>query len=70
MQDFVEEFGVGFPQVVDEDGSEWPRFSIALQGAWYFLDDAGTGVVVPYDLTGEQLAERLDQLLADEPVTP
>jgi hypothetical protein len=65
MQAFVDEFGLTFPQAVDEDGSTWARFSIALQGAWYFLNDDGTGEVVPYDLTGEQLAEALDRLLAD-----
>jgi hypothetical protein len=65
MQGFVDTFGLDFPQVVDEDASEWPRFSIALQGAWYFLDEDGHGTTVPYDLTGAQLAETLDQLLAD-----
>ena len=39
---------------------------IALQGAWYLLNDDGTGQVIPYDLTGEQLADALDQLLATE----
>jgi len=65
MQGFVDTFGLTFPQIVDEDASEWPRFSIGLQGAWYFLDQDGTGTTVPYDLTGEQLAAKLDQLLAD-----
>lgn len=66
MQGFVDEFGLGFPQVVSEDASLWPRFDIGLQGAWYFLNDDGTGRVVPTDLTGTQLAEALDGLLADD----
>jgi hypothetical protein len=64
MQAFVDEFGLTFPQVVDEDGSSWPRFSIALQGAWYFLNRDGRGQAVPYDLTGDELAGALDQLLS------
>ena len=64
MQAFAEEFDLSFPNVVSEDGSLWPRFDIALQGAWYFLDEDGTGETVPYDLTGPELAERLDELLA------
>ncbi|MEX0984688.1 MAG: hypothetical protein WD096_06515 [Actinomycetota bacterium] len=64
MQAFVDEFGLSFPQVVDEDASDWARFSIALQGAWFFLNDDGRGEPIPYDLTGEQLADALDQLLA------
>jgi hypothetical protein len=64
MQGFVDGFGLTFPQVVDEDGSSWANFSIALQGAWFFLDDDGRGQPVPYDLTGEQLTDALDQLLA------
>jgi hypothetical protein len=64
MQAFVDEFGLTFPQAVDEDASEWPRFSIGLQGAWFFLNQDGSGEPIPYDLTGEQLADALDQLLA------
>jgi hypothetical protein len=65
MRAFADEFALPFPQAVSEDGSLWPRFDIGLQGAWYFLNDDGTGETVPYDLTGPELAERLDTLLAD-----
>jgi hypothetical protein len=64
MQAFVDEYGLTFPQVVSENADLWPRFDVALQGAWYFLNDNGRGQVVPSDLTGEQLADALDQLLA------
>jgi hypothetical protein len=64
MQEFVDTFGITFPQVVSEDASLWPRFDIGLQGAWFFLNDDGRGEAIPYDLTGDQLAESLDQLLA------
>jgi hypothetical protein len=64
MAAFAGEFDLPFPNVVSEDGSLWPRFDIALQGAWFFLNDDGRGEAIPYDLTGEQLADALDQLLA------
>jgi hypothetical protein len=65
MQGFVDEFGLGFmPHTVDETASSWPRFDIALQGAWYLLNDDGGGEPVPYDLTAEELAVALDDLLA------
>jgi peroxiredoxin len=64
MQDFVDEFGITFPTIVDETASLWPRFDIALQGAWVFIDDDGTSERIPYDLSGELLAEQLDALLA------
>lgn len=64
MQEFVDEFGITFPTIVDENASLWPRFDVALQGAWSFVDDDGTSELIPYDLSGELLAEQLDALLA------
>ena len=64
MQSFVDEYGIAFPTIVDENASLWPRFDVALQGAWSFVDDDGTAELIPYDLSGEQLAEQLDALLA------
>jgi hypothetical protein len=64
MEGFVEAFGITFPQVVSPDGRLWARFAIPVQGAWYFLNQDGTGEAVPYDLTGAELTERLDDLLA------
>lgn len=64
MQGFVDGYGLPFPNTVSGDGTLWARFSIPVQGAWYFLNDDGAGEPVPMDLTGPQLAERLDALLA------
>ncbi len=64
MEGFVDTFDIGFPNTVSEDGRLWARFSIPVQGAWYLLNDDGTGEPVPYDLTGEELAAALDDLLA------
>jgi hypothetical protein len=63
MQDFVDQFAIPFPNTVSEDGSLWPRFDIAVQGAWFFLNDDGRGEAIPFDLSGDQLADALDQLL-------
>lgn len=64
MQAFVDAYGLPFPNAVSGDGTLWARFSIPIQGAWYFLNDDGTGEPVPMDLEAAQLAERLDALLA------
>jgi hypothetical protein len=64
MRSFVNEYGITFPQVVSEDGTLWARFGVFGTGQWLFLDDDGSSEIVPYDLDGEQLAERLDALLA------
>jgi hypothetical protein len=64
MRAFVDEFGLPFDTVVSEDGRLWARFGIPYQGAWYFLDEDGRGEAVPYDLSGDELADRLDDLLA------
>jgi hypothetical protein len=64
MQRFVDTFDIPFPNTVSENGQLWARFSIAVQGAWFFLNQDGRGEAVPSDLSGEELAARLDDLLA------
>ena len=64
MQAFVDAYGLPFPNTVSGDGTLWARFSIPIQGAWYFLNDDGTGEAVPMDLEAAQLAAKLDALLA------
>lgn len=64
IQGFVDEYGLPFPNTVSGDGTLWARFSIPVQGAWYFLDNHGAGEAVPTDLEAGPLAERLDALLA------
>jgi len=64
MQAFVDEFGLGFPQAVTEDGSLWARFGVVYQPAWVFVDDSGETTVVPYELTKGDLERTLDDLIA------
>jgi hypothetical protein len=65
MQGFVDDYGLPFPNTVSPDGRLWARFSIPVQGAWYFLDEDGEGTPVPTDLDAAALTERLEALLAD-----
>ena len=64
MQVFIDEFGLGFPQAVTEDGSLWARFGVAYQPAWVFVDDSGETTVVPYELEKADLERTLDELIA------
>jgi len=64
MQAFVDEFGLGFPQAVTEDGSLWARFDVAYQPAWVFVDDSGEATLVPYELPEDELERVLDDLIA------
>ena len=64
MQSFVDEYGLGFPQAVTEDGSLWARFGVAYQPAWVFVDDSGETTVVPYELEKADLERTLDELIA------
>lgn len=38
MQDFVDKYSLGFPQVNDADGALWARFGVPAQPAWAFVD--------------------------------
>jgi hypothetical protein len=64
MQAFVDEFGLGFPQAVTEDGSLWARFGVAYQPAWVFVEDSGETTLVPYELPRAELERVLDELIA------
>ena len=64
MRAFVDEFGLGFPQAVTEDGSLWARFDVAYQPAWVFVDDSGETTLVPYELPEDELERVLDDLIA------
>ena len=64
MRSFVDEFGLGFPQAVTEDGSLWARFGVAYQPAWVFVDNSGETTVVPYELERADLERTLDELIA------
>ena len=64
MQGFVDSYDIPFRNTVSENGRLWVRFSIAVQGAWFFLNQDGQGEAVPSDLYGDELAAKLDDLLA------
>jgi hypothetical protein len=63
MQDFVDRFGLRFPQAVTENGSLWSHFGVAYQPAWVFVDDSGDTTVVPYELPEDELTAALDTLI-------
>jgi peroxiredoxin len=64
MQEFVDEYGLTFPQAVSEDGSLWTRFGVAYQPAWVFVNDDGQAHVVPNALPEPELRGALDELIA------
>lgn len=64
MQGFVDEFGLGFPQAVTEDGSLWANFGVAYQPAWVFVNDDGSSTLVPNPLEPAELDRTLDDMLA------
>ena len=65
MQEFVDEYGLAFPQAVTEDGSLWSHFGVAYQPAWVFVDDSGASKVVPYELPHDELVGVLDELVQE-----
>lgn len=62
MQRFVDEFDVGFPQTVSDDGRLWSRFGVLGQAEWLFVAGDGSTTLVPHDLTGDELTAQLDDL--------
>ncbi|MDH5314210.1 MAG: hypothetical protein OEW66_10315 [Actinomycetota bacterium] len=65
MQEFVDRYGLGFPQAVTEDGSLWASFGVAYQPAWVFVDNSGETTLVPYELPKAELERTLDDLIAN-----
>ena len=65
MEEFVQNYDLGFPQAVSEDGSLWGRFGVPGQPAWVLIDDSGEYEVHlgPYEKA--ELEDRLDQLIAE-----
>jgi hypothetical protein len=66
MQDFVDEFGIDFPQAVSVDGRLWAEFGVAGQPAWVFVDASGRTELYPYELSRAELEQILDSLVADK----
>ncbi len=64
IQEFVDQYGLDFPQAVSDDGTLWAQFGVFGTGQWYFLNSDGSAKAVPYDLMGDTLAAELDEMLA------
>lgn len=41
IQAFVDQYGIEFPTLVDDDGSLWRHFGIQGQPAWVFVSESG-----------------------------
>ncbi len=41
MREFVNQYGIEFPNLVDDDGSLWRRFGVPGQPAWVFVSASG-----------------------------
>ncbi len=65
MQDFVDEFGLEFPQAVSVDGRLWAEFGVGGQPAWVFIDDSGQTDLYPYELPRAEVERILDALIAE-----
>jgi len=64
MQEFVDAFGLEFPQAVSVDGRLWAEFGVAGQPAWVFIDDSGQVDLYPYELPRAEVETILDALIA------
>ncbi len=41
MQDFVDQYGIEFPNLVDANGDLWRHFGVPGQPAWVFVSASG-----------------------------
>ena len=64
MQRFVDEHGITFPTIVDDDESVFKRFGFFYQPAWAFVNDDGTVKTRFEELSEEDLRSELDGLIA------
>lgn len=63
MRDFVEDYGVGgFEHLEDVDGSLWERFGVVQQPAYAFVDDSGEIEVYRGALGEDGIADRVAAL--------
>lgn len=66
MKAFVTGYKVGaFEHLADVDGKIWRRFDVVEQPAHVFIDDDGSIELVRGELDRQDLADRVDQLIAD-----
>jgi hypothetical protein len=64
IKEFVDGFGLPFPNTVSENGTLWARFGIFAQAEWLFVNDDGTSWIVPLDLDAADLEVQVRRLLA------
>ena len=62
MNDFVAQYGISFPTVVDQEGAVFARFGVPYQPAWTFVSRDGTYDTSLGALSDTELADRLSAL--------
>jgi len=62
MNDFVAQYGISFPTVVDQEGAVFARFGVPYQPAWTFVSRDGTFDTSLGALSDAELADRLSAL--------
>lgn len=62
MNDFVAQYGISFPTVIDQEGSVFARFGVPYQPAWTFISRDGTFDTSLGALSDAELADRLSAL--------
>ena len=62
MNDFVAQYGITFPTVVDQEGAVFARFGVPYQPAWTFVSRDGTFDTALGALSDAELADRLSAL--------
>lgn len=63
MVDFVTQFGITFPTVVDHDGAVFARYGVPYQPAWTFIERDGTSTTSLGAMSDDVLASRLEALV-------
>lgn len=59
MSDFVAQYGITFPTVVDQEGAVFARYGVPFQPAWTFISRDGTFTTSLGALSDAELADRL-----------
>lgn len=62
MNEFVAQYGISFPTVVDQEGAVFARYGVPYQPAWTFISRDGTFDTSLGALSDDELGERLAEL--------
>ncbi len=62
MSEFVAQYGISFPTVVDQEGAVFARYGVPYQPAWTFISRDGTFDTSIGAMSDDELAERLAAL--------